>query len=147
MPFLPETLENIWDWQKLVLIVECRNFSGRNSGIVLYIDSQSDLGPCQHVRICPVWSESSLSAWRKLGPLALSWAHSKDSDKTVRRPRLIRVFAGRTCHFVGFVMRWLICCGYSEILLVRTHDIIVLLGNKKKSILFGCELALSWTMA
>ena len=24
-------------------------------------------------------------------------------------PRLIWVFAGRTCHFVGFVMRWLIC--------------------------------------
>ena len=28
--------------------------------------------------ICPVWSESSLSAWRNIGPLATHWAHSKD---------------------------------------------------------------------
>ena len=27
---------------------------------------------------CPVWSESLLSAWRNLGPLATHWAHSKD---------------------------------------------------------------------
>ena len=33
---------------------------------------------------------------------------SEDSDQTGRMPRLIRVFAGRTRHFVGFVMRWLI---------------------------------------
>ena len=32
--------------------------------------------------ICPVWSESSLSAWRKLGSLATHWAQSKDSDQT-----------------------------------------------------------------
>ena len=44
----------------------------------------------------PVWSESSLSAWRKLGPLATNWAHSEDSDQTGRMPRLIWVFAGRT---------------------------------------------------
>ena len=37
--------------------------------------------------IRPVWSESSLSAWRKLGSLATHWAHT---------------------HFVGFVMSWLI---------------------------------------
>ena len=55
--------------------------------------------------IRPVWSYSSLSAWRKLGSLATQWAHSKDSDQTKRMPRLIWVFAGRTCHFVGFVMR------------------------------------------
>ena len=45
--------------------------------------------------IRPVWSESSLSAWCKLGPLATHWAHSKDSDQTGRMPRLIWVFAGR----------------------------------------------------
>ena len=44
----------------------------------------------------PVWSESSLSAWRKLGSLATHWAHSEDSDQTGRMPRLIWVFAGRT---------------------------------------------------
>ena len=55
--------------------------------------------------IRPVWSVSSLSAWRKLGSLATHWAHSEDFDQTGRMPRLIRVFAGRTDHFVGFVMR------------------------------------------
>ena len=34
-------------------------------------------------------------------------ADSEDSDQTGQLPRLIWVFAGRTCHFVGFVMRWL----------------------------------------
>ena len=58
--------------------------------------------------IRPVWSESLLSAWWKLRPLAIYWAHSEDSDQTGRMPKLIWVFAGRTCHFVGFVMRRLI---------------------------------------
>ena len=71
--------------------------------------------------IRPVWSESSLSTWGKLGSLATHWMHSEDSDQTGRMPRLIWVFAGRT-HFVGFVMSWLIsicllyhvfcCCFY-----------------------------------
>ena len=34
-------------------------------------------------------------------------ADSADSDQTGRMPRLIWVFAGRTDHFVGFVMPWL----------------------------------------
>ena len=46
--------------------------------------------------IHPVWSESSLSAWRKLGSLATHWAHSEDSGQTGRMSRLIWVFAGRT---------------------------------------------------
>ena len=58
--------------------------------------------------IRPVWSDSSLSGWTKLGSLAIHWAHSEDSDPTGRMPRLIWVFAGRTCHFVGFVWRRLI---------------------------------------
>ena len=33
-------------------------------------------------QIRPVWSESSLSQWRKLGSLATHWAHSEDSDQT-----------------------------------------------------------------
>ena len=32
-------------------------------------------------------------------------AHCEDSDQTGRMPRLIWVSAGRTCHFVGFVIR------------------------------------------
>ena len=80
---------------------------------------------------CPVWSESLLSAWRNLwslatrwahcedsdqtgpllsawrnhGSLATCWAHCEDSDQTGQMPRLIWVLAGRTCHFIGFVVR------------------------------------------
>ena len=46
--------------------------------------------------IRPVWSESSLSAWRQVGCLATHWVHSEDSDQTGRMPRLIWVFGGRT---------------------------------------------------
>ena len=56
--------------------------------------------------IHPVWSESSLSAWRNIGPLSTCWAHSEDSDQTGRMPRLIWVFTGCTYHFVGFVVLW-----------------------------------------
>ena len=55
----------------------------------------------------PVWSESSLSAWRKLRSLATNWAHSKDSDQTGWMPRLIWVLAGHTATLLGFVTRWL----------------------------------------
>ena len=57
--------------------------------------------------IRPVWSESPLSAWRKIGPLTTYWAHSEDSDQTGRMPRQIWVIAGRTCHLVGFVI-WIV---------------------------------------
>ena len=62
--------------------------------------------------IRPVWSESSLSAWRNTGSSATHWAHCKDSDQTGRMPKLIWVFAGRKDHFVGFVMRRLKCRKY-----------------------------------
>ena len=55
--------------------------------------------------IRPVWSVSSLSAWRNHGSLASLRAHSEDSGQIGRMPRLIWVFVGCTCHFVGFVMR------------------------------------------
>ena len=54
--------------------------------------------------ICPVWSESSLSTWRKIGSLATQWAHSEDSKQTGRMLGLRWVHT----HFVGFVMLWLI---------------------------------------
>ena len=60
--------------------------------------------------IHPVWSESSLCAqWVAKDPSFLH-ADSEGSDQTGRMPRLIWVFAGRTCHFVGFVMRRLLSC-------------------------------------
>ena len=58
--------------------------------------------------IRPVWSESSLSPLRHLGPLATHRVHSEDSDQTGQMPRLIWVFAGRTDLFVGFVVLRLI---------------------------------------
>ena len=39
-----------------------------------------------------IWSESLLSAWRKLVSLATHWVHSEDSDQTGQMPRLIWVF-------------------------------------------------------
>ena len=54
--------------------------------------------------IRPVWSESLLLTLWKLGSLACHWAHSVDSDQTVRMPRLIWVFAGRTV--ILLVLLW-----------------------------------------
>ena len=57
-----------------------------------------------------VWSESLLCVyWAAKDPSFLH-ADSEDSEQTARMPRLIWVFAGRTCHFVGFVTRRLIYC-------------------------------------
>ena len=54
--------------------------------------------------ICPVWSESSPCAqWVAKDPSFLH-ADSEDSDQTGWMPRLILVYTGRTCHFVGFDM-------------------------------------------
>ena len=70
--------------------------------------------------ICPVWSESSLCVlWVAKDPSFLQ-ADSEDSDQTGRIPRLIWVFAGHTCHLVGFVVRRLISIVYS-IILKSTH--------------------------
>ena len=69
--------------------------------------------------IRPVWSESSLSAWRNLVSLATHWAHSEDSGP----PSLIWVFAGRTLALLVFVVSRLICLTlkFSEIQVLRTN--------------------------
>ena len=55
--------------------------------------------------------QSSLFAWRSVGSLATPRAHSEVG----RMSRLIWVSTGRTCHFVGFVMRRLILiCGTAQ---------------------------------
>ena len=54
--------------------------------------------------IRPVWSESALSACRKLGSLATHWAHSEGSDQTGWMPRLCWVFAG--CTVLLLVLSW-----------------------------------------
>ena len=64
------------------------------------VNTQISLG------IRSVWSESSLSAWRKLGSLPTHWVHSEDwSDWTDAQADLSLRWAHS--HFVGFVMRWL----------------------------------------
>ena len=71
--------------------------------------------------IRPVWSESLLcSQWVAKDPSFLH-ADSEDSDQTGRMPRLIWVFAGRTSHFVGFVMSRLNCWKTKQILTYNCH--------------------------
>ena len=64
--------------------------------------------------IRPVWSESSICAQWVAKSQSFLHADSEDSDQTGRMPRLIWVFARRTCHFVRFIMRPLIFCLNSE---------------------------------
>ena len=57
----------------------------------------------------PVWSESSLCAYWVAKGSSFLQADNEDSDQTGRMRRLICVFAGRTCHCVGFVtmrLKW-----------------------------------------
>ena len=56
--------------------------------------------------IRPVWSEPSLSAWKKLGSLAANWAHSEDWSDWVDAQADLSLRWAHT-HFVGFVMSWL----------------------------------------
>ena len=68
------------------------------------------------LRIRPVWSESLVFAqWGAKDPSFLH-ADREDSD-------LMGVFAGRTCHFVSFVVLWLILC--------QTLHVILLYGRNK----------------
>ena len=57
--------------------------------------------------MCPVWSESLLSAWRKLESFVTHWAHSEDSDQTGQMPMAGLSIRWGHSHFVGFVMRQL----------------------------------------
>ena len=65
---------------------------------------------CAQRRLRSAWAfaqsdQSSLCAqWVAKDPRFLH-ADSENSDQTGWMPRLIWVFAGRRCHFVGFVMR------------------------------------------
>ena len=78
--------------------------------------------------IGPVWSESLLSTWRKLGFLATHWAHSEDWSDWVDAKADLSLRWARS-HFVGFVTRrviylmsmcmtkptkWLKCPGKTE---------------------------------
>ena len=93
----------LWKWEKLSHIM--------TKGTTWHMRPAKTL---ISLGICPVWSGSSLAAWRKLGSLATHWVHSKDTDQTGRSLRWAH------SHFVGFVTRGLIlawknCCNYSKV--------------------------------
>ena len=79
------------------------------------ITNKMDVRPAKaqiSLGIRPVWSESLLSAWRKLGSLANHQAHSEDSDQTAQAYLSLR---WAHTHFVGFVMSrliWTIMIGH-----------------------------------
>ena len=90
-------------------------------------------GICAQRRLRSAWAsaqsdQSSLSAWRKLGPLATHWAHSEGSDHTGRMPRLIWVFVGCTIIVLvlsrggSFIIQANIA-GSGEIALAKTFDV------------------------
>ena len=54
--------------------------------------------------IRPVWSEFSLSAWRKLSSLATHWAHSEDWSDPADAQADLRAFAG--CTVILLVLSW-----------------------------------------
>ena len=64
--------------------------------------------------IRPVWSESSLSAWRKLGPFATHWAHSEDwSDWADAQADLSHLWVRMPfcwfCHEAAHMSFWPLC--------------------------------------
>ena len=104
-PFVLRERFGIWLYQFLIIaylftfyILDESPHDKTNKMTVRPVKTQISLG------ICPVWSESSLSTWRKLGSLANHWVHSEGSDQTEQMPRLIWVFAGRTVTLL--VLSW-----------------------------------------
>ena len=105
--------------------LSCRNMTKPTKLHVRPAKTQISLG------IRPVHSESSLSAWRKIGSLSTHLVHSEDSDQTGRMPRLNWVFAGCICHFVGFVMRrpfftsFIFACLYEEFMITTRTRVAI----------------------
>ena len=62
-------------------LIEPGNYK-TNKMTVRPVKTQISLG------ICPVWLESSLSAWRKLGASSTHWAHSEDWSDALPDMRL-----------------------------------------------------------
>ena len=88
--------------------------------------------------IRPVWSESSLSAWRKLGSLATHWAHSEDSDQTGRMPGLIWIFAGRT------LILLVLSCGSNFADNLKSRQVKKMIVNHNRNIALERSFKLTW---
>ena len=81
---------------------------------------------CTQQRLRSAWAsawcdQSSMSTWRKLGSLATHTAHSENSDRTGRMPRLIWIFAG--CTVILLVLSW----GSSFLHLDMSHHVCYIL--------------------
>ena len=81
-------------------------------------NKQNDMCPQLRLR-----SESSLSAWRKLGSLATHWVHSEDSDQIWQMPRHTESLLGtqsfcwfchEAAHILCILTRLHRCAGLSE---------------------------------
>ena len=59
--------------------------------------------------IYPVWSESSLSAWRNIGPLTTYWAHSEDWSDWVDAQ------ADLSLHWAHVILLVLSCSGSNAV--------------------------------
>ena len=113
----------VWDMDPLSLFIDWHSYQQNN--MLEYYESPHGKTNKVTVRpaktqislgIRPVWSESSLSARRKTGSLAIDRAHSEDSVQTGRMPRLILVFAGRT-----LILLVLSCRGFYNLLRYKTY--------------------------
>ena len=75
---------------------------------------------CAQQRLRSAWAsaqsdESSLSAWRNIGPLTTYWAHSEDSDQTGQMPRSMG--AQSFCWFCRETAQtsfWKFCCALAH---------------------------------
>ena len=57
--------------------------------------------------IRPVWSESSLSAWRKVGTLATHWTHSEGSEMSEIEPVWgFQCYRNKTGSYPKSFFRW-----------------------------------------
>ena len=79
------TLQNLFvTWKQPYSKVCCKTTAIRYMSRLMTKPTKWSVRPAKtqiSLGICPVWSESSLSTWRKLGSLATHWAHSEDSDQ------------------------------------------------------------------
>ena len=80
--------------------------------------------------IRPVWSESLLSAWRKLGSFAIHWAYSDDRSDWADAQAGLSLRWAHT-HFVGFVMSRLTYTVSTFVSTDYREDIIRTLSNKQ----------------
>ena len=81
-PCMLQKLRNWWnlDWIQLFCL------EPRQKWEASWQNKQNDCAPAKtqiSLGICPIWSEFSLSAWRKLGFLAIHWAHREDWSESL----------------------------------------------------------------